>query len=345
MSAEALSLNPPVSLQSSSRDMLSPAQKAAVILTALPPDAAGDLLQQLGDEHVRAYVDATRTLRSIPHVLLEGIIVEFIDSLDGGDFNLSPDSAKEILLKIMSPDAVSEVIGEASGIERTVWDRLNGVDDDKIADFVMCEHPRTSAIIVSMLSTEKAAEVIARLDVDSAENVIGLLKEMSEVDPVILDAIADTVKAELLDRVNADTTAPDEVIGAIFDNLTDRTRDPLMKRLEDKTPEFAKAVAKHMFLFDDIPDRIEARDVPILTRAVNQKVLENAIAFARSRGSEAAEFIMEKMSRRLAEQLEESIEEMAELSESDGEKAEADFIKELRRQVAEGLITLKMRAD
>jgi len=209
----------------------------------------------------------------------------------------------------------------------------------------MREHPRTSAIVISMLSSEKAAEVIALLDVDTAETVIGLLKDLADVDPDILEAIGETIRVELLDKTGTEVAAPDEVIGAIFDNLTDRTRDPLMKRLEDKTPDFAKAVARRMFLFDDIPDRVVAKDIPILTRAVDQKVLEQAIAFARSRESAAANYILENMSRRLAEQLEETLEEMAELSVSDGEKAEAELIKALRKQVAEGAITLQVKDD
>jgi flagellar motor switch protein FliG len=118
-----------------------------------------------------------------------------------------------------------------------------------------------------------------------------------------------------------------------------------MKRLEEKTPDFAKAVSKRMFLFDDIPDRVEARDVPIFTRSLDQDVLQTAIAFSRARGSDAAAYICENMSRRLAEQMDEAIAEQPEVSESDGEKAEADLIKALRSQAAAGAITLRAKDD
>lgn len=345
MSAEAMQTSAPAPAQMPPAEMLSPAQKAAVIITALPPEDASQLLKQLGDGHVRAYVRATHSLRNIPQVLLERIIIEFIDSLDDSDFTLGPDAASDILSRIMSADAVSNVIGEATGVKRSVWERLGGVSDADLSAFIMREHPRTSAIVVGMLSSEKAAEVIALLDVDTAETVIELLKDLADVDSDILEAIGETIRIELLDKAGTESAAPDEVIGAIFDNLTDRTRDPLMKRLEDKTPDFAKAVAKRMFLFDDIPDRVEARDIPTLTRAIDQKVLEQAIAFSRSRESAATNYILENMSRRLAEQLEETLAEMPALSVSDGEKAEAELIKALRKQVSDGAITLKVKDE
>jgi len=67
MNAEALQqASAPAPAQTPPAEMLSSAQKAAVIITALPPEEASELLKQLGDEHVRAYVKATHTLRNIP---------------------------------------------------------------------------------------------------------------------------------------------------------------------------------------------------------------------------------------------------------------------------------------
>ena len=88
-------------------EALNSAQKAAIIITALPPDEAGALLKQLGDGHVRSYVRATQTLRKVPQVVLEKTILEFLESLDEGSIKLGPDAAKEILSRIMDPGAVS----------------------------------------------------------------------------------------------------------------------------------------------------------------------------------------------------------------------------------------------
>jgi len=277
MNAEAVSERPSTPGTGAPVEMLTPAQKAAIIITALPEDSSGELLKQLGEGHVRSFVKATHELRNVPQVLLERVILEFMETLDDRDLKFGPDAAKEILSRIMSADAVDNVIGDVTGVQRSVWDRLGGISNDDLSAYVTREHPRTSAIVLSRLDSEQAAEIIALLDVDTAERVIGLLKEISNVAPKILDSVGESVRVDLLEKSSKPVTPPDQIIGEIFDNLTDRTRDPLMKRLEDKTPDFAKAVAKRMFLFDDIPERVENRDVPNLTRVVDAAVLRDAM--------------------------------------------------------------------
>jgi len=326
-------------------DALLPAQKAAIIITALPEQEAGALLGQLGDKHIRAYVEATSQLRHVPSLLLERVIVEFLDMLNSSDMTIGPETAQEVLSRIMSPEAVSNVISEATGVKRSVWEKLNDVSDDAIADFVSRQHPRASSILLSRVAPEKAAAVIALLDADTAERSVGLLKDMKEVEPHILEMIGESIRADLLQTNGDGSDDPDALVGAIFDNLTERTREPLMKSLEEKTPDFARAVAKRMFLFDDIPTRVGIRDVPSLTRAVDQAVLKTAIAYARGRGSETSEFLVSNMSKRLAEQLEEAMAEMGEISSKVGEAAESELIKSLKSLVLRGEIQLVSAED
>ncbi len=321
-------------------EALNSAQKAAIIITALPAEEAGALLKQLGDGHVRSYVRATQTLRKVPQVVLEKTVLEFLETLDEGSLKLGPDAAKEILSRIMDPGAVSSLIADATGVPRTVWDRLGDAPDDFIAEFVTREHPRTGAIVVGQLSPEKAAAIIALLDVETAEVVVDLLKDLKTVDPQVLDVIGEILEGDLADLQSNPVAPPDEVVGNIFDNLADRARDPLMQRLEEKTPDFAKAVAKRLFLFDDIPVRVETREVPTLTREVDATMLQNALAYAKSRGSPTVEFIMGNMSRRLAEQLEETMGEMAAIDPAEGEEAEAAVIRTLRGLAKSGEMTL-----
>ena len=284
---------------------------------------------------------ATSQLQRVPAPLLERVIVEFLDSLADGNLDIGPESAQEILSRIMSPEAVSTVIGEATGVKRSVWDELKDVPDEAIAGFVSREHPRAASIVLSRLPAETAAAVIALLDADTSERIVGLLKDLTEVEPPVLEMIGEVLRAELLRDKNGDAKDPDVLVGEIFDNLTERTRDPLMKSLTEKSPDFAKAVAKRMFLFDDVATRIGTKDVPTLTRVVDQNVLKTAIAYARSRNSDVPEFLTSNMSRRLAEQLEESIAEMSEVSAKVGEEAEAELVKTLKGLVASGEIKIK----
>lgn len=323
---------------------LSSPEKAAIIITALPEDEASSLLQQLGPAHVRAYVVATRRLRHVPAPVLEKVIVEFLDSLENNDLTLGPDTAQEILLRIMSPDVVSKIVGEATGVKQSVWQRAKELPDDVLAAFIESEHPRAASILMGRLPPEKAATVIAALNVDAAEQVIAMLKNPGEVDARVLSMVEESVEAALLENAEAGEP-PDVFVGAVFDNMSEQTREPLMKSLEAKTPDFAKAVARRMFLFDDIPVRLGQRDVPALTRELDQSVIAEALAFASARQSEAVEYILSSIPKRMAEQIRESIEEMGSISADVGEAAEGEVIRCIRRLSNDGEITLKIPAE
>jgi len=320
---------------------LTPPQKAAIIITALPPEDAGNLLQKLGQPHIRAYIAATRQLRHVPMQILERVVIEFLESLENNDITIGPDTAESVLSRIMSPEAVAAIIDEASGVQRSVWERVQDVPADAIAIYIEREHPRVASILMSRLAPEKAAAVIDLLDAEAAEQVVGMLKNPADVRPQVLLTVEDSIRADLLLTSSTKADTPDVFVGAVFDNLTEQSRDPLMKTMTEKTPEFAHAVAKRMFLFDDIPARMGERDVPSLTTVVDQAVLSNALAYAASRGSEAPEFILSFLPKRMAEQIREAMEEMGALDRKEGEEAEAVVIKSIRGLANSGEITLK----
>lgn len=315
-------------------------QKAAVIISALPPEEAGSLLQKMGPSHIRAYVVATRQLRHVPVHLLERVVVEFLESLESNDITIGPDTAAEVLSRIMDANAVAEIIGEATGAPRPVWELVQDVPAEAIALYIEREHPRVASMVMSRLGAEKAAAVIDVLDVEAAEQVIGMLKTPAEVRPEMLRTVEESVRADLLVAASRKGDTPDVFVGAVFDNLTEQSRDPLMKSMTEKSPEFAHAVAKHMFLFDDVPARLAQKDVPSLTKVIDQAVLATGLCYAAARGSEAPEYILSYLPKRMAEQIREAMEEMETPDQKAGEEAEAGIIRSIRTLAASGEITL-----
>jgi flagellar motor switch protein FliG len=341
MSADPIALpEPPPASSPASGTALTAPEKAAIIITALPPDDAGSLLGKLGQAHIRAYVAATRRMRHVPAPVMERVIVEFLDSLGNTDIVVGPDTAREILSRIMSEDAIDGIVGEASGKKRTIWEQVEAMPEEAVVAFVTSQHPRASAILMSKLSPEKAAAIIDTLDEDSAERVIGMLEKPSTVQPRVLAMLEQSIRNDLL-GAKKQSDSPDVFVGAVFDNLPEKARTPLMQRLEEKTPDFAKAVARRMFLFEDIPLRLDPKDMPLLTREIEGDVLATALAYASARGSETVDFFLNSIPKRMGEQITESIEDRGTVEQADGETAEGAFIRTIRRLAEDGQITLK----
>lgn len=324
---------------------LSSAEKAAIIITALPSSEASPLLEQLGPGHINAFAKATASLKQIPASVLESVVMEFLESLGERNITLGPDVAKNVLSRIMSSDVASDLIATATGQQRDIWRQLGETDPDAIAKFVASAHPRAASIILGRIVPGKAADVLDKLDVETAERAVNLLKQSSKPSPHALMILGQAIQAEIFDRADEEGDAPDALVGAIFDNLTELKRDPLMKTLEERDPGFASAVKRQLFLFDDIPARVDAKDIPTIVREVDPADLKTALAYAQGRGSETPEFILSNMSKRLAEQLEEELSEMDKIKASAGGQAEAEIVRIVKSLMDEGSIIMVQPDD
>lgn len=318
---------------------LTSAQKAAVIIAALPETEAKELLTQLGPGHLKSFAKATAELRRVPSHTLEEVILEFLDTLKNRELALGPDVAKTVLARIMSEESAASLVGTIATGEQTVWSQLPACEDAALARFIAKEHPRTGCVVMSKLPAEKAAAVLDLLDPEIADRVISGLERLPDLKPDVLNIVQEVVQRELL-ATQGGGQKSEVFLGAVFDGLSDSKREPLMKNLEDNSPAFARAVKREMFLFDDIPNRVSAKDVPVLSRTISAEKLKVALAYAKQKNSPTVEFILGNMSRRLAEGLEEAMGEMDEIKPKVGDKATSEIVRSIKGLVEQGELKL-----
>ena len=127
--------------------------------------------------------------------------------------------------------------------------------------------------------------------------------------------------------------------------VSSAVRDPVLEHLTEAKPQFAAEVKKAIFTFANIPDRLAARDIPKITRGIEQPVLVTALAAATGAAERARDFILENISKRMAEGLREEIAEKGKVKEKEGEEAMSAVVVEIRRLEAEGEILLLSPED
>ena len=148
-------------------------------------------------------------------------------------------------------------------------------------------------------------------------------------------------------RVNSEAPTafaggPVERVGAILNYSAAATRDDVMKGLEEEDASFAEEVRKAIFTFVNLPERVEARDVPKITRVVNADTLLLALAAAMKSDTDtvAAEFLLSNMSQRMAAQLRDDIAGLGRIKAKDGEAAMNEVVGAVRELEAGGEIFL-----
>jgi len=100
-------------------------------------------------------------------------------------------------------------------------------------------------------------------------------------------------------------------------------------------------VSRLIFTFKDIPQRLNPTDITLCLRAVNKSVLAIALASAEQTELTAvSNFVLENMSKRLADKLRADIAESEEIKVAEGESAMAQVMLEIRRLIDLGEIKM-----
>jgi flagellar motor switch protein FliG len=115
------------------------------------------------------------------------------------------------------------------------------------------------------------------------------------------------------------------------------TRDDVLVGLDESDADFAKDVRKAIFTFANIPARISTRDIPGILRGIDQADLLIALGGAQAAGMQvSANYILENMSVRMADQLRDEIQEAPEPKTADVQAAMGRVIGVIRQMAAAG---------
>ncbi|MBY0423935.1 MAG: hypothetical protein K2Q06_16650, partial [Parvularculaceae bacterium] len=92
------------------------AQKAALILAALGPEAAGPVIERVGDQHLRAFAEAFARLHSIPRHELVAVVEEFLANFDRGEDGLKGgfEEAKNLIAHFKGEDPTRRLLEDVS---------------------------------------------------------------------------------------------------------------------------------------------------------------------------------------------------------------------------------------
>lgn len=328
--------------------LLSLPQKAALIISALGPKDAEPILSRLSEDEVRLFARAASELGQVSAALLDETVHEFQHSLETKNVNVNSDRLKEILSSIMSADAIERILEDMDESDgRSIWEKLSNSDPVDLSNFLAREHPQTVAVVLSRIRPEASAKIMSRLEPDFAQEVVMRLSKVSLLSSAVMDAVKDSIEGDFLRgaRAKKSKRKPDELIGSIFNFMPGESRDKIMSDLEQTAPALAAAVQRKMFTFLDIPKRVDRASVTVILREVENEILITALSAAKKNAPESKEFFLSNMSRRLAEQYADQIDEAPAPSARDGEEAQFEVIGVIRRLAERGEISLNQPED
>jgi len=227
------------------------------------------------------------------------------------------------------------------------WERIAGMETGSLAEILQEESVEVAAVVLSKIKVSKAAELLGKLPGETARRITYAVSQTGAVTPAAVERIGRSLQ-EQLDAVptQAFDSGPVERIGAILNSSASDTRDDVLTGLDETDKEFSDLVRKAIFTFANIATRLEARDVPKIVKVLDQDVLCTALEAAHQMDNvTSAEFILDNMSKRMAEQLREDMAAKPKMKPADADAAMNEVVSVVRQLEADGEIFLRSDDD
>ena len=329
---------------------LSRKQKAAVIVRLLLNEGADVPIITLPEDMQASLTTQMGSMNFIDRATLAEVVKDFADELDSVGLSMPrgiADALKAMDGKI-SPRTAARLRKEA-GVRQSgdPWDRLRALEVKELVPFAMEEAIEVAAVMLSKLDVAKSAELLSELPGERARRITYAISMTGAVTPDAVDRIGLSLASQLDNKPErAFEEEPVKRVGDLLNFSASATRDDMLVGLDEEDQEFANEVRKAIFTFAHIPERIEARDIPKVVRGVDQADLVVALAAAKQTGlEEAATYVLENMSKRMAESLQEEMAEAGKIRTKDGETAMGLLVAAIRQLQADGEITLKVAEE
>ena len=326
---------------------LSRKAKAAIIVQFLLNEGADVPLSALPDAYQAELTMLLGNMRYVDRVTLNAVVEEFSNELEAVGLAFPGDMAGALNALDGKINAhTAHRLRKEAGVRQIgdPWQRINALGVDRLQTLVMSEGIEIAAVMMSKIDVGKAAQVLGKLPGDKARRISYAVSMTTGVTPDAVDRIGISLAAQIdAEPPKAFKTRPDERLGAILNYSNTAIREELLENLEQEDADFAEAVRKAIFTFANIPERLNAIDVPKITRDVPVGTLATAMAAA-SAGApgdqQTAEFLYANMSKRLGDNIREEATALGEVKPKAGETAMSAVVSAIRDLIAVGEIEL-----
>lgn len=323
-------------------------RKAAIIVRLLLAEGADIPLSELSHSHQAALGSEMAAMRYVDTETLKSVVHEFNTELErvGLTFPGNLDNVLDLLGKHISADTVAGLRAGQRAPITDPWARLARQPVDTLVQLAGSEAPEVAAVFLSKLDTTLAAEILGALPGDQARQIACAVSRTCAISPETVASIGKTLMEQVESRPTpAFAVPPAERVGAILNAAAAQTRNDVLDGLENEDTGFATHVRKAIFTFADIPARLDPLAVPLVTRDVTPDDLVTALTGASGDTIAAADFILDNMSRRMADQLRDQMGEAGTPDPDTADAAQSTVVGIIRNLEERGEITLRKPRD
>jgi len=325
-------------------ETMTPQQKAAVALVAFGAEVSALVLKGLNETELERITVEIANLRDVPPEIEEKVIEECHEvfmarqyiSQGGVDF------ASSILEQAVGASKAKEIMKRLeSSLRSSGFKLLKDIDPKMLSGFFQNEHPQTTALVLTQLSSDQAAAVLSELSPELQAEVSLRIATMEKIAPEILKEIEGTLETHFGADSGRDLSISGgaKAIAEILNVIDTSAEKNILQSLEADDPELAGEIKNMMFVFDDLI-LLDDRSIQRLLKEIETKDLSISLKAA---GEEVKNKLFANVSERVAVMVKEEMEFMGPTRLSDVEAAQSRIVEAVRRLEEEGQVIISGR--
>ncbi len=293
-------------------ELITGRQSAAILMLLFDDDEAATILERLEPAEVEALGEAMFSVADVDAMQIDGSLVRFLELI-----------RNQSMLAYKSDEKVGRVFRRALGTSRAesmlnrfapkrptdIAETLKWIEPGDLVSLITEEPPQISAVLLSFMEAEAAAQVIQLLPSEMQEELIYRVATLGPVSANAVEQI-NRLLENLAPSEDQAVLPPAEIGGimesaSIINNFPKQLGQKILKGVTKRDRAIAKQISDEMFVFADLIN-LTNKDIGTVVRKVDSSILVPAL---RGASPDMKTKIFGAMSKRAAETIQDEIDE------------------------------------
>jgi len=320
---------------------LSGAQRAAVLMLLLGEQQASEIVKFMNPQEVQTLGGAMVDVSDVSQEAVNAILDEFVGTIKKqSSLGLgNTDYVEKVFKRALGDDKAASVLGRilpgqsTKGLEILQW-----MDARAIADMIKTEHPQVTAIILSVLDHQVAADVLNFLPDESRAEIIQRVASLETVQPSAMQELESIMKLQFSTNTSSKSSSFGGIKAAaqIMNSTKTALENSIMKGLEEIDADLMMRIQDNMFIFENL-GAVDNKGIQVLMRAVDNNQLMIAMKGA---SEEVKARFFDNMSERARGMFKDEMDAKGLMRLSDVEEAQKQIMRSARKLSDSGELVL-----
>ena len=320
---------------------ISGAQRAAVLMLLLGEQQASEIIKFLNPGEVQALGGAMVAVSDVSQEAVNEILDDFVATIKKqSSLGLgTTDYVEKVFKRALGDDKAASVLGRilpgqsTKGLEILQW-----MDARSIADMIKTEHPQVTAIILSVLDHQVAADVLTFLPDETRPEIIQRVASLETVQPSAMQELESIMKLQFSTNTSSKSSSFGGIKAAaqIMNSTKTALEASIMKGLESIDADLMMRIQDNMFTFENLVS-VDNKGIQVLMRAVEPDLLMMAL---KNCSEDTANRFFDNMSERARGMFRDDMEAKGPQRMADVEDAQKQIMRKARKLSDSGELIL-----